>query len=96
MCLGVPGKVIEWIDHDPVFGRAMIEFGAIRRECHMACVPDVNVGEYVIVHAGIAITRVNEEEALRTLQDFAAIADEFVGDDVVEPEKSVEPGKFAT
>ena len=83
MCLGVPGKVVEWIDHDPVFGRAMIEFGAIRRECHMACVPDARVGDYVIVHAGIAITRVNEEEAQRTLQDFASIADEFFGDEVV-------------
>lgn len=79
MCLGVPGKVVEWIDHDPVFGRAMIEFGAIRRECHMACVPDARVGDYVIVHAGIAITRVNEEEAQRTLLDFASIVDEFFG-----------------
>lgn len=83
MCLGVPGKVVEWIDHDPVFGRAMIEFGAIRRECHMACVPDARVGDYVIVHAGIAITRVNEEEAQRTLHDFASIADEFFGDEEV-------------
>ncbi|MDA1233112.1 MAG: HypC/HybG/HupF family hydrogenase formation chaperone [Planctomycetota bacterium] len=81
MCLGVPGKVVEWIDHDPTFGRALVEFGGIRRECHMACVPDANVGEYVIVHAGIAITRVNEQEAKRTLLDFAAIAEELSGHD---------------
>lgn len=81
MCLGVPGKVVEWIDHDPTFGRALVEFGGIRRECHMACVPDAKVGEYVIVHAGIAITRVNEEEAQRTLKDFAEIAEEFFGHD---------------
>ena len=70
-------KVVEWIDRDPVFGRALVEFGGIRRECHMACVPDAEVGNYVIVHAGIAITRVNEQEAKRTLEDFAAIAEEL-------------------
>ncbi len=73
MCLGVPGQIIEWIDRDPVFGRAMVEFGGVRRECNMACVPDAQVGDYVIVHAGIAISRVNEEEAVRTLQDLRAI-----------------------
>lgn len=77
MCLGVPGKVVEWIDRDPVFGRALVEFGGIRRECHMACVPDAAVGDYVIVHAGIAITRVNEQEAERTLQDLEAIAEDL-------------------
>ena len=76
MCLGVPGCVVEWVDRDPTFGRAIIEFGGIRRECQMACVPDAEVGEYVIVHAGIAIARINEQEAQRTLQDFAAIADQ--------------------
>ena len=75
MCLGVPGKVVEWIDQDRTFVRAVGEFGGIRRECHMACVPDAEVGDYVIVHAGIAITRVNEQEAQRTLQDFAAISE---------------------
>lgn len=81
MCLGVPGKVVAWIDSDPVFGRALVEFGGIRRECHMACVPDAKIGEYVIVHAGIAITRINEAEAQRTLQEFAMITDEFSGHD---------------
>lgn len=77
MCLGVPGKIIEWIDHDPIFGRAVIEFGAVRRECQMACVPDAEVGEYVIVHAGIAIAVIDAREAERTLLDLAEIADEF-------------------
>ena len=82
MCLGVPDKVVEWIDRDPTFGRAMVEFGGVRRECHMACVPDAQIGEYVIVQAGIAITRVNEEEAQRTLRDFASIAEtDFSNDD---------------
>lgn len=79
MCLGIPGRVIAWIDHDAVFGRALVEFGAARRECHMACVPDAKIGDYVIVHAGIAITRLNEDEAQRTLDAFVAIADETLG-----------------
>lgn len=77
MCLGIPGRVVEWINHDPVFGRAIVEFGAVRRECQMACVPAAKVGEYVIVHAGIAITIVDVQEAERTLQDFADIAKEL-------------------
>ncbi len=73
MCLGVPGRVVEWLDRDPIFGRAVVEFGGIRRECHMACVPDIEVGDYVVVHAGIAISRINEQEAVRALKDFAVI-----------------------
>jgi hydrogenase expression/formation protein HypC len=77
MCLGVPGKVIEWIDRDPIFGRAIIEFGSVRRECQMACAPDAKIGEYVIVHAGIAIAVIDAREAERTLQDLAEIAEEY-------------------
>ena len=82
MCLGVPGQVIEWLDHDPVFGRAMIEFDGIRRECQMACVPDAKIGQYVIVHAGIAISRIDSAQArhlidelnrLETEDDFAPV-----------------------
>lgn len=78
MCLGVPGKVIEWIDQDPIFGRAIIEFGSVRRECQMACTPDAKTGEYVIVHAGIAIAIIDAKEAERTLQDLAKMADDYL------------------
>ena len=77
MWVGVPGKVIEWIDLDPISGRAIIEFGSVRRECQMACTPDAKIGEYVIVHAGIAIAVIDAREAERTLQDLAEIADEY-------------------
>lgn len=70
MCLGVPGKVVRWIDHDPTFGRAEIEFEGVRRECHMACVPSVREGEYVIVHAGIAICQLDAVEAERVLEEL--------------------------
>lgn len=80
MCLGVPGRVTEWIVHDPIFGRALIEFAGVRRECHMACVPEAQVGDYVIVHAGIAISRIDEQQAELALRDFSTL-EELGSDD---------------
>jgi hydrogenase expression/formation protein HypC len=48
----------------------MIEFDGVRRECHLACVPDAEVGDYVVVHAGIAISRVNAGEAERLMREL--------------------------
>ncbi len=73
MCLGIPGKVVRWIDHDPMFGRAEIEFDSVRRTCHMACVSDAVEGDYVIVHAGIAISRIDQAEAQRVLEALAGL-----------------------
>ncbi len=75
MCLGVPGKVVRWLDSDPTFGRAEIEFEGVRRECHMACVPEAVEGDYVIVHAGIAISRIDANEARRVIEDLRSLAD---------------------
>lgn len=68
MCLGVPGKVVEWLDRDPLAGRALVEFDGIRRECQMACVPEAGEGDFVIVHAGVAISRVDADEAQRVFE----------------------------
>lgn len=70
MCLGIPGQVVEWLDRDPVFGRASIEFDGVRRVCHMACVPDAEPGEFVVVHAGIAISRIDAGAAERLLEEL--------------------------
>ncbi len=75
MCLAVPGKIVRWIDHDATFGRAEVEFAGIRRICHMACVPDAAEGDYVLVHAGIAITQIDAVEAQRVLEDLAILND---------------------
>lgn len=74
MCLGVPGKVVRWLDRDPTFARAEVEFDGIRRECHMACVTEAAEGDYVIVHAGIAISRIDADEAHRVLQELSELA----------------------
>ncbi len=66
MCLGVPGRVIEVYEQDGIqMGR--IDFGGIVKEICLAYVPEATVGEYVIVHAGFAISRLNEQEAQETL-----------------------------
>ncbi|MEQ1829511.1 MAG: HypC/HybG/HupF family hydrogenase formation chaperone [Pirellula sp.] len=70
MCLGVPGRVIEWLDRDPLTGIANVDFGGVAKACHMACVPEAKIGEYVIVHAGVAISLVQESEANRIFEEL--------------------------
>lgn len=70
MCLAVPGKVVRWLDRDSTFATAEVEFAGVRRRCQMACVPEAVEGDYVIVHAGIAISRVDAAEAERAIADL--------------------------
>jgi len=66
MCLGVPGKVLEiYNDHDTLMGK--VDFGGIIKEVCLAYVPEIQVGEYTIVHVGFAITRLDEQSAQETL-----------------------------
>ena len=69
MCLAIPGKVIE-IDHssDPKMGN--VSFGGIQKKVCLEWLPDVKVGEYVIVHVGFALSKMDEVEALETLKLF--------------------------
>ena len=75
MCLAIPGRIVRWLNRDTTFAQAEVEFDGVSRVCHMACVPDAEPGEYVIVHAGVAISRVNEAEAQRTLADLARLSE---------------------
>lgn len=76
MCLGIPGRVVRWLDRDPTFARAEIEFDGLRRVCHMACVAEAQVDDYVIVHAGIAISLIDAGEAQRVLAEIARLGDD--------------------
>lgn len=68
MCLGIPGKVIN-ITEDTAMPMGIVDFGGVRRETCLVYVEDeVSVGDYVIVHAGFAISKLDEEEATRTLE----------------------------
>jgi hydrogenase expression/formation protein HypC len=76
MCLGIPGKVVQWINRDATFAQAEVEFDGVRRVCHMACATEANEGDYVIVHAGIAISRIDEDEAQRVFDELSALGDD--------------------
>lgn len=80
MCLAVPGKVMRWIERTTPFESAMVEFGGVNREVNMACVPEAAIGDYVLVHAGIAINTVSPAEAQRLLRTIA----ELEGPDTVQ------------
>lgn len=69
MCLAIPGKV-QAVRDDRGTRMATVEFGGVRKEICLAYLPDVVVDEYVIVHVGFAISRVDEASALETLQMF--------------------------
>jgi hydrogenase expression/formation protein HypC len=70
MCLAVPGLVIEIMDAEPPFNSALVEFAGVRRRVNLACVPDAVAGDYVLVHAGVAICRIDAAEAAKVLQDL--------------------------
>jgi hydrogenase expression/formation protein HypC len=86
MCLAVPGKVVEWLVRDSLFARAQVEFAGVRREVSMQCVPDAAEGDFVLVHAGIAISRVDEVEAERILDSLDAL--EFIDEEASSNEDS--------
>lgn len=75
MCLAVPGQLIEVTETDPVKRSGRVDFGGVVREVSLCYVPEAKVGDYVVVHVGFALSVLDQEEARRTLEDFAAIAE---------------------
>ena len=74
MCLAVPGRVVELYEASGV-AMARVDFGGIAREACMAYLPDARLGDYVLVHAGFAISQMDEQEAQRTLADLNRLAE---------------------
>jgi hydrogenase expression/formation protein HypC len=75
MCLAIPGRVVELQRGSLEFGEGTlmgkVDFGGIAKSICLDLVPEVKVGEYVIVHVGFAISKLDEEEARETLKLFA-------------------------
>jgi len=63
MCLAVPGRVVSIAGEDPVSRMGRVDFGGVQKQVSLAFVPEAREGDYVLVHVGFAITRVDEEEA---------------------------------
>jgi len=82
MCLGIPGKVLETYEQDGLL-MGKVDFGGATRETCLMYVPDIAVGEYVIVHVGFAINKLSEDEAQETL---AALREVFSLEDEIGPE----------
>ncbi len=68
MCLGVPGKILEKEDSPLGIAMGKVSFGGIAKEVCLAYVPEAQVGDYVIVHAGFALSVIDEEEAMEVFQ----------------------------
>ncbi len=72
MCLGVPGKVIELYEANGM-KMAKVDFGGVIKEACMAYLPEVQVGDYVIVHVGFGLSILDEQEAAETMELFRQI-----------------------
>jgi hydrogenase expression/formation protein HypC len=81
MCLAVPGRVVSIADIDDTL-MAEVDFGTVRKQVCVQYVPDVKLGEYVVVHVGFAIQRLDEQSAQQTLSSFEqlGILEEEFGD----------------
>lgn len=86
MCLAIPGKILDTAENDGMrVGR--VQFGGIRRSVRLDFVPEAGVGDYVMVHVGFAISKVDETEAERTyelLREMGALEAEL-------PPEEIEP-----
>jgi hydrogenase expression/formation protein HypC len=74
MCLGIPGKITEIYEQDSL-RMAKIDFGGIFKEACLAYTPEANVGNYVLIHVGFAISLMDEEEAQETLKLIREVED---------------------
>jgi hydrogenase expression/formation protein HypC len=81
MCLAIPGKITSISGEDPLMRTGKVDFGGILKEVSLAYVPEAQLGDYVIVHVGFALSRVDEAEAqqvfeyLREMQELTELED---------------------
>ena len=76
MCLGVPGQIAELTPiQEGQLAEAKVRFGGLTRSVCVALVPEVRVGDYVLVHAGLALERIDAEDAERTLAYLRAMGE---------------------
>jgi len=78
MCLAIPGKVVEIIDAENFI--AKVEVGGVRRGVNIGMLDDVEIGDWVLVHVGFAMSKIDEKEAeetLKTLRELGTYQEEF-------------------
>ena len=76
MCLGIPGQITTtWTDSESGLPMAKVDFGGVGKEVCLSLEPDAQVDDYVLVHVGFAISRIDEEEAKQTLELLAQMGE---------------------
>jgi hydrogenase expression/formation protein HypC len=75
MCLAIPGKITSISGDDPLWRTGKIDFDGVVKEVSLAYVPEAKIGEYVIVHVGFALSRVDEEEAKKVFEYLKEMED---------------------
>jgi hydrogenase expression/formation protein HypC len=97
MCLAIPGKITSISGEDPLMRTGKVDFGGILKEVSLAYVPEAQLGDYVIVHVGFALSRVDEAEAhqvfeyLREMQELSELEDSGAGVPPASPSPSPSP-----
>ncbi|WP_346936388.1 HypC/HybG/HupF family hydrogenase formation chaperone [Clostridium sp.] len=72
MCVAIPGKIIEIYE-----GNSLVEFGSLRKRVNTSLIENLVVGQYVLVHVGCAIEKIDEKEAIDTLNIFKELMGDF-------------------
>ncbi|HQV59627.1 MAG: HypC/HybG/HupF family hydrogenase formation chaperone [Chitinophagaceae bacterium] len=86
MCLAIPGKLLSISgQRDETFRQGKVSFGGITKEVNLSMVPDAQVGDYVLVHVGVAIGKVDQEEARQTFEYLKMMGEV---DEIVNNEKT--------
>ncbi len=67
MCLAVPGRIESVVGDEPLSRAGKVNFGGIVKEVNLSCVPEADIGDYVLVHVGFAISKIDEAEAQELL-----------------------------
>lgn len=75
MCLAIPGKVLSLSGDDPLTRTARVDFGGIVKEINLAYTPEAELGDYVLVHVGFAITVIDAEEADKVFEHLERIGE---------------------
>ena len=76
MCLAVPGKVIEIHGDDPLLRTARVSFAGVIKNVSLTCAPEARLGDYVLVHAGFAITQISEAHARESLEYLSRLEED--------------------
>lgn len=87
MCLAVPGKIVSIEGDDPILRDGKVDFGGVVKRVNLSLVPEAKIGDYVVVHVGLALSIIDEEEAKQVFEYLKTIGELME----IECESNLEP-----